>query len=160
MIDSGSCITHQQTYKRMKRYCQLTEDEKHRYSDRRGVLLDNRPYTAFFRTQSPAPLTHPPDLSRHLELTLGDIYCHHSDRGIQLWLLIERHGKQAWEPVRSLGIHREADGRRLSLAPSSNEPSWVGPKWYHKQELKHATFREFISRFSFFYQPEAHVRHK
>ncbi|RDX40142.1 hypothetical protein OH76DRAFT_1490547 [Lentinus brumalis] len=91
--------------------------------------------TYFWESFTAVPLHHPPDLSSYPRLTAGDIFCNHvrdGSRAVQLWSwIIGDDGVGSWKRVRE-GDIRE-DGRRLTVTPKRQQPSWVSPNWGEKQ---------------------------
>lgn len=90
--------------------------------------------TYFWESFTAVPLHHPPDLSSYPTLTAGDIFCNHvrdGSRAVQLWIWTIGDGVGSWKRVRE-GDVRE-DGRRLTVTPKRQQPSWVSPTWGEKQ---------------------------
>ncbi|RPD78446.1 hypothetical protein L226DRAFT_610364 [Lentinus tigrinus ALCF2SS1-7] len=91
--------------------------------------------TYFWESFTTVPLRHPPDLSSYPELTVGDVYCNilrGETRGVQLWIwVIGDDGVGHWKRARE-GDMRD-DGRRLTITPKRQQPSWVSPTWGVKQ---------------------------
>ncbi|KAI9057620.1 hypothetical protein FKP32DRAFT_1681302 [Trametes sanguinea] len=120
------------TMKRNTRLCQLTDEEKLAFTNRKGKSHE-RPYTAWFETTSNEPRIAPLDLTGRSDFLLGDLFWHKSPRGVQLWIWTEAAGKgKHWEPI-LLGQTRESDGRKLTLSPT-DKPSWVTDAWYRKTD--------------------------
>ncbi|KAL7279759.1 hypothetical protein ACG7TL_006166 [Trametes sanguinea] len=130
-------------YTREVRLCQMTDEEKLAFTNRKGKLRQDRPYTAWFESSADEPRAHPPDLTALSELTVGDLFWHKSLRGIQLWIWLEtpEHGK-LWKPV-LLGYKRDSDERKLTLTPS-DKPSWAKDPWYRKRDKKTSKTLVFI----------------
>ncbi|RPD57902.1 hypothetical protein L226DRAFT_576945 [Lentinus tigrinus ALCF2SS1-7] len=78
-------------------------------------------------------LRYPPDLTPHPTLHVGDLFYHHSMRGIQLWQWSETPNTLGeWRPV-LLGIKRDVDDRLLGLTPGL-KPSWVTKGHYRRMK--------------------------
>ncbi|KAI0744911.1 hypothetical protein C8Q76DRAFT_789378 [Earliella scabrosa] len=91
--------------------------------------------TYFWESFTAVPLQAPPDLSSYPDLTVGDLYCNHA-RGdsptMQLWIWsVAADGSGYWKKARE-GDVRE-DGRRLTITPKRQQPSWVSADWGIKQ---------------------------
>ncbi|OSC99348.1 hypothetical protein PYCCODRAFT_1427197 [Trametes coccinea BRFM310] len=86
-------------YHRITRLCQLTDEEKLAYSNRKGKAQE-RFYTAWIESTAEEPRLVPPDLTSIPNFSIGDIFWHKSSRGIQLWIWADtpQEGKH-WKPV-------------------------------------------------------------
>ncbi|KAI0713508.1 hypothetical protein C8Q76DRAFT_693409 [Earliella scabrosa] len=91
--------------------------------------------THFWESFTAIPLPEPPNLSSYPDLTVGDLYCNHvrgAAPSIQLWLWsVAVDGTGYWKKARE-GDVRE-DGRRLTITPKRQQPSWVSADWGIKQ---------------------------
>ncbi|RPD60322.1 hypothetical protein L226DRAFT_577049 [Lentinus tigrinus ALCF2SS1-7] len=91
--------------------------------------------TYFWESFTAVPLCQPPDLTAHPDLTAGDLYSNivrGESKSVQLWMwTVDAEGAGAWKRVRE-GDVRE-DGRRLTVTPKRQQPSWVSPNWGVKQ---------------------------
>ena len=98
--------------------------------------------TYFWESFTAIPLGQPPDLAAYNDLAIGDIYCNivRGDiEAVQLWIwTMGSDGTGYWKRARE-GDVRE-DGRRLTITPKRQQPSWVSPTWGVKQ-LRNAKAR-------------------
>ena len=90
-------------------------------------------YTYWFETAGTDRLAGPPLIHHSCGLKRGDIFFHKLPDGWQLWL---RNGDESavedvWTEV-DIGYIRE-DGRKLTVTPTIQAPSWVGGDWGTKK---------------------------
>lgn len=99
----------------------------------RDTAKDDRPLsTEWFETEAQQPIVSPPRLHSSCNVKLGDLFLHYHGSETQIWLRISgSHGDDCWVPI-DIGHVRE-DGRRLTLTPKMQVPSWVGKSWGSKR---------------------------
>lgn len=88
-------------------------------------------FTYWFETSSSKPIDSPPLLHRTCRLEVGDLFLHRSPGSVQIWLRMgdeEDDEEDEWEEIEE-GYERSVDGRRLTLTPTRQMPSWVGGDW-------------------------------
>ncbi|KAI0746382.1 hypothetical protein C8Q80DRAFT_1121228 [Daedaleopsis nitida] len=95
--------------------------------------------TYFWESFTMNSLRQPPDLSSYVDLCAGDIYCNKicsSDKSslptVQLWIwTVDNKGDGSWK--RATEGEQRDDGRRLTITPQRQQPSWVSHHWALKQ---------------------------
>ncbi|KAF7798360.1 hypothetical protein EIP86_009581 [Pleurotus ostreatoroseus] len=95
----------------------------------------------WFEASSGKRMRHPPDLSSRSDLEIGDVFYNRLDDGnSQFWLwTYHANGTTIWKPI-PLNYERE-DGKRLTLTPTRQQPSWVTEKWAKTHQLSLGGYR-------------------
>ncbi|KAI8969513.1 hypothetical protein BD414DRAFT_541103 [Trametes punicea] len=102
--------------------------------------------TAYFQTEGPTSIDHPPAFTSADKLELGDVFHHRNTldwKRSQLWLWEDDDdGLPHWKPIK-VGCRRQ-DGRRLILTKKRHNPSWVAKTQYSRQTVN-MSVRDFTA---------------